>query len=507
MKKPLIFALLIALVLLPACGPAETTSSARVEVIWYVRQDAVEQQWQSGVITDFESNVPGIKIRLEVAAPEEFDTRMQVLAAAGTPPDVFTHGGASGFMDYVARDLAADLTPLIVRDEYHLDDFEPYAIDPFVIEGRVYGLPMQTMGSYIFYNKDLFDQAGVAYPTTNWDDTAWTYEAFLEKCALLTDVTAGVYGCSLNLEPNDAYAWLWGQDLYPAEAFETGFTDTAFLDQPAVIEAFQKRQEIVWEHRYMPDLAGVEPDVLTDAVADALYAELFASQKIAMLVTGGWGWRSYRGLHDFRWGAAALPYAVEGRAGVNFTDPWMLSAQSKHPEEAWAFLKYLAEPATQASWMAVTGAPPARTSLAEQWYKMFSFMDPAHVKQVHTGALAHGRETPAHMLVQYRLIDRILSAALEPVFNNEKDAARTLPDANPRLIEALKQIRAEYQKALTPTPTSMSTVILTVTPTPSSTVTIPTGETGPTETVDETPAPADTPDATVTPTAGETSYP
>lgn len=507
MKKPLLFALLIALLLLPACGPAESPSNGSVEVIWYVRQDAVEQQWQNGVITDFESKVPGIKIQLEVVTAEEFDSRMQVMAASGTPPDVYTHGGASGFVDYVQRDLAADLTPFIERDKYNLDDFEPSAIDPFVIEGRVYGLPMQTMGSYIFYNKDLFDQVGIAYPTTNWDDTAWTYEAFLEKCALLTDAASGVFGCSLNLEPNDAYAWLWAQDLYPAEALEMGFADTAFLDQPGVIEAFQERQEIVWEHHYMPDLAGLDTDELDDAVINALYYEMFATQKIAMLVTGGWGWRSYRGLQDFRWGAAALPYTVEGRKGVTFTDPWMLSTQSKHPEEAWTFLKYLAEPATQASWMAVTGAPPARISLAEQWYKMFPFMDPAQVRQVHTGALAHGRETPEHMLVQYRLIDRILSAAIEPVFNNEKDAARTLPEANPRLIEALKQIRAEYQNTPTPTPSPTHTFTPTLTPTATGTLTITPEVTGSTETAAETPAAADTPVAAETPTTGETPYP
>ncbi len=447
MKKLLLFAFLFAVALLPACGTVQPPAESRTEVIWLVRQDANEQQWQAGVISDFESKFPEITIRLEVVAPENFDNRMQVMAAAGTPPDVFSPAGTLGFLDIVTRDLAADLTPFIERDAFDLADFVPPALSAVTVDGRVYGLPVQIAGTYVFYNMDLFDQAGVAYPPANWDAAFWNYEAFLEKCAALTSISGrdpGVYGCNLDLHPADAVAWMWGQDLYPEEAYQTGFADTAFLDQPAVIDAFQARQDIVWKLGYMPDPE--EAEMLGGG-------DLFAAQKVAMQLSGGWGWQAYRDLRDFRWGVAALPYTTEGRRAVLFTEAWTLYSKSKHPEEGWTFLKYLSEAPQQRSWMAATGAPPARISLGAEWFAMFPSMEPANVERVHLGALARGRESPENRLVRFDLLDAAVSEAVVPVIRNEKDAADTLPEANPRLIQALKQIRAEYQKPPTPTPT------------------------------------------------------
>jgi multiple sugar transport system substrate-binding protein len=124
----------------------------------------------------------------------------------------------------------------------------------------------------------------------------------------------------------------------------------------------------------------------------------------------------------------------------------MLSSKTTHPDEAWTFLKYLASPDVQEGWMKLTGAPPARISLAEKWYKQFPSMTPEEVKAVHLGALKHGRESPNHLLVRFDQLNQIVSSAVDPIMNNEKTPGQTLPDANKALIEALKQIQAEYKK-------------------------------------------------------------
>jgi multiple sugar transport system substrate-binding protein len=131
---------------------------------------------------------------------------------------------------------------------------------------------------------------------------------------------------------------------------------------------------------------------------------------------------------------------------VVFTDPWMLSSKTSHPNEAWTFLKYLASPEVQKGWMDLTGAPPVRKSLAESWYKSFPSMTPEEVKEVHLGALKHGRESPNHLLVKFDQLNQIVQSAVDPIVNNEKKAADTLPEANKKLEEALKQIAAEYKK-------------------------------------------------------------
>jgi multiple sugar transport system substrate-binding protein len=457
MKKTVFPILVISSLVLANCGPttapaneasgvdAAQPSAQKVEVIWYVRSSENEQKWENEVaIPDFESKHPNIKINLVVVPWADFDIKMPAMTAAGTPPDIWSHWGPSGFQDYVKRGLVADLTPFIEKDQFDLSDFVPEALDIYKVDGKIMGLPILTGGSFIFYNKDLFDAAGVKYPPTNWDDTSWTWDAFLEKAKILTkdtdDPTTAVFGCRLDLWPNDAYAWLWGQDLYPDDAYKTGFADKAFLDSEAAVKAFQAWQDMVWKFHYALDPAQV------DAMGGG---DLFESGNVAMNLTGGWGWWLYgrRKLHgEFKLGVAALPYGAPGRRDVVFTDPWMLSSKTSHPNEAWTFLKYLASPEVQKGWMDLTGAPPVRKSLAESWYKSFPSMTPEEVKEVHLGALKHGRESPNHLLVKFDQLNQIVQSAVDPIVNNEKKAADTLPEANKKLEEALKQIAAEYKK-------------------------------------------------------------
>ena len=456
MKKTIWLSLVIAS-LLVSCGPvtpAENTPPAvevapppgqKVTVIWYVRSNPDEQKWENEVaIPDFQSKNPGISINLVVAPWANFDTKMQTMIAAGTPPDVWSHWGPSGFKDYVIRGLVADLTPFIQKDQFDLSDFEPSVLDIYKVDGKIMGLPILTTGSFVFYNKDLFDAAGVKYPPTNWDDTSWTWDAFLEKCKALTrnsgDPSEAVFGCNLSLWPNDAYAWLWGQDLYSDGAYQTGFADKAYLNSDGAIKGFQARQDIVWKLHYMPDPAQV------DAIRGG---DIFETAKVAMHLSGGWSWWQFGShkLHEkFRWGAAALPFGAPGRRAAIFTDPWMMSSKTQHPQEAWEFLKYLASPEVQKGWTDLTGAPPVRKSLEEPWYKSFPSMTPEEVKEVHLGALKSGRESPNHLLVKFDQLNQIVQSAVDTVINNEKKAADILPGANAKLEEALRLIAAEYKK-------------------------------------------------------------
>ena len=190
MKKTVFIVLVIAAMVMAACAPKATATQApavqpsqrpaaatQVEVIWYVRADPTEQQWENAVVIPaFEKANPNIKINLTVVPWVDFDTRMQTMIAAGTPPDIWSHWGPSGFQDYVKRGLVADLSPFIQKDKFDLTDFQEEVLNIYKVGGKIMGLPMLTTGSFIFYNKNLFDAAGVSYPTPNWDDRTWTVD-------------------------------------------------------------------------------------------------------------------------------------------------------------------------------------------------------------------------------------------------------------------------------------------------------------------------------------------
>jgi multiple sugar transport system substrate-binding protein len=428
----------------PVVEATQVSSGATkpVEVTWLVRSSNAEQDWENkDVIPGFEAQNPTIKINLVVVSPNDFDTRMHSMIAAGTPPDVWSQWGDSGFADYVKSGLVADLTPYIQKDNVDLSDFIPDLLDIYQVNGEQMGLPFSVVGSGIFYNKDLFNKDGVAYPPDSWDDTSWTYANFLDMCKTLTQVTGDpqtdVYGCNMGFSLNDSFAWMYGKDIYPDNAYLTGYADTAFLDDPLIIQAFQDRQDIVWKYHYMPD----------PATAAALGGgDLFKMQKVALQISDGLGWEQYSGIKNFNWAVGALPYGAPGRFSPTFTDPWMMTSKSSHPQEAWVFLKYLISPDVQKSWTRVTFSPPVRKSLLEDWYKSFSTMPSAQVKEVFEGSIKYGKESPTHLLVHFDQLNQVVSEALDPIFNNKATALGTLPAANQKLIETLQQIGSENQK-------------------------------------------------------------
>ncbi len=120
------------------------------------------------------------------------------MIAAGEPLHVWSpNWGGDGFQSDRVRGLLQDLTPLIEQDSFDTSAFIPEVLKIYQSEGKTWALPFLTTGSYIFYNKKIFDEAGVEYPPQDWNDPNWTWEAFVELGKKLTknvDPTGSQHG-------------------------------------------------------------------------------------------------------------------------------------------------------------------------------------------------------------------------------------------------------------------------------------------------------------------------
>ncbi len=311
------------------------------------------------------------------------------------------------------------------------------------------GLPFLTTGSYIYYNKKIFDEAGVAYPPADWDDASWTWEKFVETAKKLTKDTDninkaqfGALGAQLNLE---GPTMMFGNNVWSDAAYETGFSDPINVTDENSVRAYQALHDLVYKDKVAPDPAAASA---LDQLGGA-----FAAGRVGMAMSGGWGHWAWRGLIDdpqgFCWGAAPLPMGTPDAKtrAVIFTDPWVITRNLPEDQQdaAWEFVKFLVSPEQAKLYSDTTGTPPTQTALLEDYYKQYEkCMDPKDMKTVFEGAFSHGRESSNHMLVRWDELNQVWVNSFSTFFSDPNgDAKQILEDVQTQTNEALERIKSE----------------------------------------------------------------
>ena len=118
------------------------------------------------------------------------DDKILTNVAGGTPPDVVLQGGRD-FGLFVSKGVLQDLSALIARDHYDTSDFFAVCMQLTTWKGKVYGLPDDLNLLGLYYNKDLFDKAGVPYPPMTWGAPNWTCQDFEDTARRRTLTTRG----------------------------------------------------------------------------------------------------------------------------------------------------------------------------------------------------------------------------------------------------------------------------------------------------------------------------
>src|SRR5690606_9006890 len=132
-----------------------TTSSDKI--------DALEE-----LIAVFEEENPDIEINYSTADFGSYFTKLQTDFAAGNAPDVFELN-YENFVTFASRDTLLDIGDMLASsDKIGAGTFYPAALDAFAYEGAQLALPITFSTVMLYYNKDMFDAAGVEYPNSEW---------------------------------------------------------------------------------------------------------------------------------------------------------------------------------------------------------------------------------------------------------------------------------------------------------------------------------------------------
>lgn len=273
-------------------------------------------------IAAFEAEHPGIKVTYETAAWDAYFTKLQTLVAAKQAPDAFELN-FENFVTYAEKGALADLTPLISADTgFSTSVYNPTALAAFQQDGKQYGLVESFSNVVLFYNKDLFDAAGVAYPTPDW---TWTEE--LEAAQKLTNAGAGVWGDFAPIQFWEFYKTIaqnGGSILSPDK-------QTVTIDSPQNIETLTWMIDKVSKYKVTPsdvEMAGQSSE------------DLFKAGKIAMLRTGIWLLGDFAANAKFKWDIALEP-GKTNKAHHFFANGVAVSANSSHADAAYQWIKFL----------------------------------------------------------------------------------------------------------------------------------------------------------------------
>lgn len=262
--------------------------------------------------------------------------------------------------DAVDQGLFRDLTPFIESDTtFEREDFFPGMFEAFQAQGRVWALPSQARLRFLYYDKELFDKAGVSYPTMEW-----TPEAFLAAAQQLTarqGLDAIQYGFVDTLGiGREAFVLTQAGDLT---------ADQPPLDAPIVADAVRWYTDLALRYQVMPQSLMTQESNdraadLIDSGRAAMWSETF-SQIIASQSGETVG---------------MVPFPTNGNPVVPaFMYGYVMSAGTPHPQESWRWLNFLSHQQLLGNRDLLADMLPARRSVAEQngyWDRFDTQMTP-----------------------------------------------------------------------------------------------------------------------------------
>ncbi len=242
----------------------------------------------------------------------------------------------------------------------HAGDLYPEALEAYEWDGKTWCIPQNASSLVVYYNRALFDAAGVTYPAAGW-----TWADFLQAARALTrdldgDGKTDQYGAGVSAELMRLAPFIWqnGGELLDDAAKPTKLA----LDSPEALAAFQWFVDLqVKEH--------VVPDAAAEQAEDS--ETRFMNGRLAMFFNSRRSVTTFRTIAALDWDVAPLPQGSEA-ASILHSDGYCMSAAAKDKESAWTFIEF-ANAAEGQKIMARTGRTvPSLRAVAES----SAFLDP-----------------------------------------------------------------------------------------------------------------------------------
>ncbi|MBI5812010.1 MAG: sugar ABC transporter substrate-binding protein [Meiothermus silvanus] len=406
MGKPWI---VLVFVLLLASGLAKTTIN-----YFSFTTDQNHVKDLEALIATFEKENPELEVKYTTAPFDSYFTKLQTNLAAGQAPDVFELN-YENFVTFASRGTLLALDSFLRQDISLKDTFYPAALNAFRQNNSQYGLPITFSTVVLFYNKDLFDKAGVTYP-----NASWTWKDVLSAAQKINNPAQRVWGVYQPVQFWEFYkvARQAGGGLQVSPSVQ--------IDTPANREAL----------RYLVDKVRLKLMPSDAEMSGVSNEDMFLNGQLGMLYSGIWMFDKFSQA-KFKWDIAVEPGGIR-KATHFFSNAAVISRSTKNAEAAFKWIKFLAaSPITVKTRIERSWELPA-LSLAQR-----ALLD-AYLKK----PLPANREAVFDSL-QYAITPPVVEnqSQLQDIINQELEAAR-LGSKTPEqaLADAQRRVEALFRR-------------------------------------------------------------
>lgn len=328
-------------------SPTEQTAQGPVTLtFWHGYTDA-EADSLNALLDEWNADNPDIQIDPLFVNNDKALQKLTVALQGEEPPDI-TYQYGSSLPQLAAAPGLVDLTDWVEQPEVDWEDFIPGARTAATFEGKVLGIPALIDNLALVYNKTLFDDAGLDYPTADW-----TWDDFRAAAEALTDPQIKQFGFSYPMDASEDTVWHYDPLLWQ--------NGGSILTEDQTQAAFNSA-EGVEALELLTGMAVDDESVFLD-IQNSAYTDVFNSGRIGMLVTGPWDLPSFP---DVDYGVEVLPGFEGDHQTIAGPDMWSVFDNGNgRAQAALQFLQWFTAPQQVQTEDLATGHLPIRLSVAQ----------------------------------------------------------------------------------------------------------------------------------------------
>jgi len=360
------------------------------------------------IANSFTATHPDVTVRFDTIPFGDYVQKITLQMAGGNPPDLgwLLENSAPAFVE--AGALADVAETLKSTDGYDYADFSLPAMGLWETSDATYGIPFSTSPFLIYFNKSLYDAAGLETPDQRVKDGTWTWEQLRTDAKNLRDASSGIWGFeTFDGQGYGSRVWHTLVPIIRAYGGSAWEGDSCKLDSPLAAQAVKLFHDMVYA-----DGSTVPPGEQGDFFSGNAALTMTQISRVSKLSEAA-----------FEWGLAPLPSGPAGDAATVGQAAVVAFAQGKHRELAAEFLAHMTSKENVAKMAAFF--PPARKSVleAESFLTSNVAVTPEQMKFV-TQGIENGSVLPSHQ--RFPQIEAEARPNFDALWSKDADVAATL---------------------------------------------------------------------------------